>query len=712
MHHAFISYARRDADFVERVVEELERTGREVWVDRRDIPVSFPWLADVRDAIAAADVFVEFHSSHQAASQACALESAAAAELGKETLAVVVDEGNPAGAVRDIAAALGRAGADDESDRTELLVRARTWDRHGRPRAALPGRRPLRRLRGAASACPRQLPPVTADFLRAARRRNRRRRVFALLGLTVIAISILVISSLSKVRDAELRELDRTELLFSAALFSRLEAEVDVYGALRSGAGRVANRSDGYIATEALQRAVNVRVPDFSRRLRSGGSAYGLEPQLAGTAPRALSVDGALEAVGRSVDGRVDVSRPGGELIARLWTGGPTGALAFSPDGRLLAAAEGDTVGVYTVESGIRMGWLGGGRGAVRALRWSADGSRVWALSEGSRVSAWPWRSARILLDRPGLEFVKLAAAPDGRRLVGVDAQGRLAILAPGGPARIVTTSAREVRGTDFFGDEIAMSSDTGVVVYDLKSGRERSWRPADCLVADVAYSRDGGSLYVACTDTSVRVFDVRTVRRTGNIPIENGPMRMASLPGGELLVGSARGQGVLTHSDGTTEVVAEGEPGEAMFAVAASESGARALLGGLGAGGPFTLFAGVREGDDWRWDSVLADGGRYRAVAGAFSSDDRLMALGLESGEVLVRGLGAELGAGPDWSDLPGAAKGLAFAGGRLFVATTAGLIAVYDDPCPACDSSHALAAEALRRYRMALRMGLTERP
>lgn len=710
MHHAFISYSRHDVDYVERVVEELERMGHEVWIDRRDIPVSFPWLADVREAIAAADVFVEFRSPDQVASQACALESAAAAELGKQTLAVAVGEEDPALAVRNIALPLGRAGV--EGDRTELLVRARTWDRHGRPRTALPGRRPWRRLRNAANTGPRQLPGVTADFLRAARRRNRRRRVLAVLGLSVIAISILMISSLSEVRDKEARELDRTELFFSDALFARLEVEGDVYGVLHRGARRVDQRSDGFIATEALQHAMNVRVPDFSRSRSSGGSAYGLEPQRVDEEPWALSADGALEAVGRSVDGRVDVSRPGGDLVARLWAEGPTTALAFSPDGRLLAAAEGETVGVYTIQSGVRMGWLGGGRGVVRALRWSADGNRIWALSGRSRLSAWPWRSARILLDRPGLEFVKLAAERGGRRLVGVDVQGRLAILAPGDPAHIVATSAREVRGAAFFGDEVALAGEAEVVVYDLGSGHERSWRPAECSATDVAYSRDGRRLYVGCANTSVRVFDARTARRLGSTPISNGPMRLASLPGGDLLVGSARGQGVLMHADGTTEVVAEGAPGGAMFAVAASESGARAVLGGLGAGGPFTLFTGAREGDGWRWDSLLAEGGRYRAVAGAFTSDDRQMALGFESGRVLVRGLGAEMGAGPDWSDLAGSAKGLAFAGGRLFVATSAGLIAVYDDPCPYCESPRALAAAALRRYRSAVRTGLVERP
>jgi len=710
MHHAFISYSRRDADFVERVVEGLEEAGREVWIDRRDIPVSFPWLADVREAIAAADVFVELRSPHRAASQACALESAAAEELGKQVVAVGVGAESPALAVREIAGALDRAAAGKEGDRTELLVRARTWDRHGRPRTALPGRRPWRRLRDAAETGPRKLPALTAEFLRAARRRNRRRRALAALGLSVIAISILMISVLSEVRDDEAKELDHAEMLFSNALFARLEADDDVYAALHRGAGRVNRNPEAFIAADALQQAMNVRVPESSRVVTGGGSPHGLEPRAG--APRALSADGALEATGRTADGRVDVKRPGGELVARLWASAPATALAFSPDGRLLAVGEGETATVYTVRSGVPMGSLRGGSGVLKALRWSADGSRIWALSGSSRVSAWPWRSARVLLDRPDLEFVKLAAERGGRRLVGVDAEGRLAILSPRGPARIVATAAREVRGAAFFGDEVALAGDTGIVVHDLGSGSERSLRPPDCLVTDVAFSRDGRLLYVGCANTSVRVFDARTKRQVGDVPISKGPMRMASLPDGELLVGSYRGQGFLVHADGSTEMLAEGEPGAAMFAVAASPSGDRALLGGLGGGAPFSLFTGVRESGGWRWDSLLARGGLYRAVAGAFSGDDRLMALGFESGKVIVRGLGAEIGAGPDWSELPGAAKGLAFAGRRLFVATSAGLIAVYDDPCPYCEAPPALADAALRRYRAALRMGLVENP
>ena len=347
----------------------------------------------------------------------------------------------------------------------------------------------------------------------------------------------------------------------------------------------------------------------------------------------------------------------------------------------------------------------------VRSLRWSADGSRIWALSGDSRISSWNWRSARVLLDRPELEFVKLAAERDGRRLVGVDVDGRLAILTPGGSTRIVATSAREVRGAAFFGDEVALAGDSGILVHDLASGHERAMHPPDCLVTDVAFSRDGRMLYVGCANDSVRVLDARTQRQVGDVPISKGPMRIASLPDAELLVGSSRGQGIIVHADASTELVAEGEPGAAMFAVAASPSGDRAVLGALGGGAPFSLFAGARDGDRWRWDSLLAAGGLYRAVAGAFSDDDRLMAIGFESGKVIVRGRGADIGAGPDWFDLPGAAKGLAFGDGRLFVATTAGLIAVYDSPCPYCESPRALAAAANRRYRIARDAGLVEK-
>jgi hypothetical protein len=550
---------------------------------------------------------------------------------------------------------------------------------------------------------------VAGQFLRAARRRNRRRRLLGALGLTVLAISIVVIASISTVRKSSEAELEGTEAHVVRSFESDREVEADVYDALHRGAGQVTTNEYSYFSVNPLREALDVPVPDFSRRVRPHSGAYGLAAEQGPGPVRTVLGARGLEAEGRRADGRVEV-RSHGRLLTRIWAnGGAATALAFSSDGRVLAVAEGEDVGIYAVEPGNLLGRLRGGLGEVSALRWSADGARVWALAGLERAESWRWRTARILLDRPGLEFVGLSPVGREGRLVAVDEEGRLAIVRPGHRTEVVRTQARKVTGTAFHGDDVALAAESGLVVYDLVSGRERLLSLPDCLLAGAAYSSDGATLWVGCANTEVRGLDAKTLQTTAKIPIDGGPIRLASLPDGELLVGTGQGNGLLVDGDGNTALAASASPGEAMFAVAASADGRRALFAGLGAGAPYSAFSGWRDdGGDWHWGVVLLAGAqRFRAVSGAFSSDDKLMALGLASGKIFVFGEGGEIDPGPVFSDLPGAVR-LSFGGRRLFAATSDGQIAVYDDPCQGCESPQVTGELARQRYRAAVRMGL----
>ena len=43
----FVSYARPDEDFVDELVEALQRRGLETWVDRHSIPGGRQWEAEI-----------------------------------------------------------------------------------------------------------------------------------------------------------------------------------------------------------------------------------------------------------------------------------------------------------------------------------------------------------------------------------------------------------------------------------------------------------------------------------------------------------------------------------------------------------------------------------------------------------------------------------------------------------------------------------------
>ncbi|MBI5667201.1 MAG: TIR domain-containing protein [Chloroflexi bacterium] len=83
MADVFISYSRRDAEFVRRLHSRLTEAGRNCWVDWEDIPPTAQWLAEIYGAIEAADTFIFVISPDSLASKVCRQEIEHAAQLNK-----------------------------------------------------------------------------------------------------------------------------------------------------------------------------------------------------------------------------------------------------------------------------------------------------------------------------------------------------------------------------------------------------------------------------------------------------------------------------------------------------------------------------------------------------------------------------------------------------------------------------------------------------
>lgn len=66
----FISYARVDGEFVERLKRDLRESGATIWIDHESLPVGHPdWQAAIRRGIAAASGFIYVGSPHAADSK-------------------------------------------------------------------------------------------------------------------------------------------------------------------------------------------------------------------------------------------------------------------------------------------------------------------------------------------------------------------------------------------------------------------------------------------------------------------------------------------------------------------------------------------------------------------------------------------------------------------------------------------------------------------
>src|SRR6267378_181267 len=90
----FISYSRKDKDFVRRLDEALKSRGREAWVDWEDIRPTEDFMQAIYGAIEGADSFIFVLTPDSIASIPCGREIAHAAAQNKRMVPIVAREVN------------------------------------------------------------------------------------------------------------------------------------------------------------------------------------------------------------------------------------------------------------------------------------------------------------------------------------------------------------------------------------------------------------------------------------------------------------------------------------------------------------------------------------------------------------------------------------------------------------------------------------------
>ena len=90
----FISYSRKDKDFVRRLDESLKSRGREAWVDWEDIRPTEDFMQAIYGAIEGVDTFVFVLTPDSVASVVCGREIAHAAAHNKRMVPIVARDVN------------------------------------------------------------------------------------------------------------------------------------------------------------------------------------------------------------------------------------------------------------------------------------------------------------------------------------------------------------------------------------------------------------------------------------------------------------------------------------------------------------------------------------------------------------------------------------------------------------------------------------------
>lgn len=227
MYHAFISYSRRDAAFVRRVMEILEFQAEvKVWFDQDDIPCSLPWLDEVTSAIRCARFVVVFNSLAWFESSNCTLELRTAESLQVPVLNIDT-EALPADQAANWITSWWWELSGTRDEKTELLERAYRWDLAKRPRQMLVRGKILKKLRNAGwrFGVPESMPYVSTFLTKSSNRQTLRRLTVA--GGVFVAYMVMSQGPdlWAVLFDSAMRELSSPAA--SASMTNLVEAKVD-----------------------------------------------------------------------------------------------------------------------------------------------------------------------------------------------------------------------------------------------------------------------------------------------------------------------------------------------------------------------------------------------------------------------------------------------------------------------------------------------------
>jgi WD40 repeat protein len=574
---AFVSYRRLPGDtaFVDRLQEALRAWGKRLWVDRADIEPGADSWARIGRGIRAAKAFIFVITPESVVSAPCLRELDAAAGLNKLIVPVVFRRTDPKGVDerltapnwiyftpdRDFEDSLGlvlRALEDDLEWRdahARLAVRADEWVQSGRERGFLLRGLDLRFAQEwrAHAAEHEKVPPTDRQvgYILASSKaaiRTRRTWLTALItGLAVVLGAGGYGLTQSLLAGAEGQQASHQR---DAAASRQLINESETAG----DASPVISKLES-IAAWVISPSSNAYYAMLAAAARPGSavlSGHGSPVQA-----MAFSPDGTLLAV---IDN--DHSLRLWNVATRQQVGVPlTGAVnsvAFSPDGTLLAAGGSDhTVRLWDVATRKEAGFLRAGRTVtIDAVAFSPHGTLLAAGGSDHTVRLWDVATRQqvgVPLTGHTAAVEAVAFSPDGTLLASGsdDDTVRLWDVATGQPVGTPLT------GHTGLVDSVAFSPDSTILASGGFDGTVRLWHvpsgqpaggpltaPAG-LVDSVQFSSDGRTLTAAGNDGSVRLWDLATRQPAGDPlthPAGLGSSAVFSLDGAVLATGGDDG--------------------------------------------------------------------------------------------------------------------------------------------------------------------------
>lgn len=546
MTEVFISYSRRDKEFVRRLHEALLAQKRDVWVDWEDIPPTADWRAEIRGGIEATNAMVFVISPDSVRSKECRVELELALENNKRFIPLmyrmVTDPADQQGMHPSLNShnwiylrdedpfdqgfqTLVKALDTDLAyvrEHTRLLVRAREWDAEKRDGSLL--------LRGSdlieaeswlAGALEAKPPPTQlhSDYIRTSRQAETARGRRLLAGVMVALLVSLVLGvfafvqwqqsatnlALANTRGTEVAQQAATSDA-NALLAQNNAATADANAILAQNNEATAVYNEGRTRSIALAAQAQL---DVGNKNPERGALLAFEALK--NYPYTSQAEYALGlAVQSIVPNRIFPGAASYEANA-YW----------SPDGqRLAVVSDSNNIDIWDINSGERVTTLDDPDYLMFRADWSPDGTRIATSADDGMSTVWGanWQP------QFRLEGIGALWSPDGRQIVTYGARffvwdtgtGEL-LYAEGSPESFFNLYQPMAWSPD--GMRLAIGDASGTIsILDAADGTKQvEWAGHDDTITVINWSPDGSRLVTgsgnlndvdASADASALVWD------------------------------------------------------------------------------------------------------------------------------------------------------------------------------------------------------------
>jgi WD40 repeat protein len=539
----FISYSRKDKEAARKLTEAFQSQDMDFWIDWEGIPPTVDWWKEIEKGIEEADIFLFLLSPNSASSKVCKRELEHAFQNGKRLIPVVIrdilSDESPA-ELRPLNWIFLRESEDFQISFEKLIqavktdyvwvqahrrlqVRALEWERSNKDNSFLLRGKDLQDAEQHLVIYAGKSPQSTnlqQEYILSSRQVvDRQRRT-----ITSIAIAGTIIMTV-------------------LAVFGFVQARLAQERATISRAGQLAAQS---IALQDKNFPVSLLLAvDAFNTLDTVQTRGALldnaqaNPQLlaylsgfadaAGTV--AFSPDGKILAAGGN-DGRIvlwDVESR--QLIGQPLVGhtSSVSSISFSPDGNTLAAGSSDqTIILWDVESRQPIGQpLSGHSGGVITVAFSPDGKTLASGGYDGTIILWDMETGQVIgqpLAEHSYWVSSVAFSPDGKILASGSYDETIILW----DVRTRQPIGEPLNGNAFFVTSVAFSPDgkilaagnfdSTVILWDVETrrpiGQPLSGHANE--IYSVAFSPDGKTLASGSLDTTILLWEVTTRQMIG----------------------------------------------------------------------------------------------------------------------------------------------------------------------------------------------------